>query len=136
MKTKINELTHFQYNSLLNSGLFFEIYPEATGIYGKDIGENFVIPKIFKDKIKIKLLNNKYLCSFKNNWSMLWEELEPYIDQYKNGYRMGGTTFLVQRGDSKQEAYDQFYSRIKNRYLVKEIINEYNHCKHKIYYVD
>ena len=37
MKNKIKDLTIGEYYLLLNSGLFFELYPEATGIYEEDV---------------------------------------------------------------------------------------------------
>ena len=37
MKNKIKDLTLGEYLLLVNSGLFFELYPEATGSYDEDI---------------------------------------------------------------------------------------------------
>ena len=49
MKNKIKDLTMGEYCLLLNSGLFFELYPEATGIYEEDV-------KLSKEgKFKIEL---------------------------------------------------------------------------------
>lgn len=36
-KNKIKDFTLKQYNNLLHSGIFWELYPEATGIYREDI---------------------------------------------------------------------------------------------------
>ena len=37
MKNKIKDFTEEEYLTLLNSGMFWELYPEATGIYEKDV---------------------------------------------------------------------------------------------------
>lgn len=37
MKNKIKNLTQGEYLLLLNSGLFYELYPEATGDYELDV---------------------------------------------------------------------------------------------------
>ena len=37
MKNKIKDLTIGEYLSLVNSGLFYELYPEATGNYEEDV---------------------------------------------------------------------------------------------------
>ena len=37
MVTKIKDLTIGEYLLLLNSGLFYELYPEATGEYELDV---------------------------------------------------------------------------------------------------
>lgn len=34
---KLSTFTKEEYNTLLNSGMFWELYPEATGIYYKDV---------------------------------------------------------------------------------------------------
>ena len=34
---KLHTFTKEEYTKLLNSGMFWELYPEATGIYEKDI---------------------------------------------------------------------------------------------------
>jgi len=37
MKNKIKDLSKEEYLLLVNSGMFWELYPEATGIYEEDI---------------------------------------------------------------------------------------------------
>ena len=34
---KLHKLSKREYTKLLNSGMFWELYPEATGIYEKDV---------------------------------------------------------------------------------------------------
>jgi hypothetical protein len=124
MRTKLTDLTYKQYTNLKTSGLMFEVYPEATGDYDRDVPyNNFEVPDVLSEMVEITLRqDNSFLCGFKFPWARIWDELsDPYnLNLYKEGKRMGGTRSFWRLGNTKLRAFQAFYSEIRGSYLLNE----------------
>jgi hypothetical protein len=121
MSTPLHKLSFTQYSLLLASGLMFEVYPEATGEYDKDVpADCFEVPDGLRDKIEIKVFDNEFCCGFANRWGLLPTDLMPYIGHIKSGALQGGGTFFSRRGKTRYEAFTAFFNEIKGSYLMSD----------------
>ena len=82
-----------------------------------------------------KIKDGRYQCSFRKGWGMVWEELNCYIDSYRDGKLRGGTTWFVEIENTKKLVTEKFYKKIKGRFLIKEVSRK-GKIKNLVEYID